>query len=84
MYARWLQGPRRVRGLWDAVRLMAAWLTCGPCALQGAMALQQLAPYDPSSWKLSIWQVANAPHTFIAMRSLDKPPQQAANDVKPW
>ncbi|KAK9864527.1 hypothetical protein WJX84_002714 [Apatococcus fuscideae] len=51
---------------------------------RGAMALQQLAPYDPTSWKVSIWQVANAPHTFIAMRSFDKPPQQAANDVKPW
>ncbi|KAK9827173.1 hypothetical protein WJX74_009221 [Apatococcus lobatus] len=60
------------------------WVHRPPELNQGAMALQQLAPYDPTSWKVSIWQVANAPHTFIAMRSFDKPPQQAANDVKPW
>ena len=45
------------------------------CPVQGGLALQRTKPHDPETWKCSLWPVDNAAKTFVAVRSLHKPPE---------
>ena len=42
-----------------------------------------MKPYYPEAWKCSLWQVDNQFNTFLALRTLHKPPFGAALDFKP-
>ena len=50
---------------------------------QGGLSLQRMKPYYPEAWKCSLWQVDNQFNTFLALRTLHKPPFGAALDFKP-
>lgn len=42
--------------------------------MQGGLALQRMKSYYPQAWKCSLWQVDNEYGSFLAIRSLHKPP----------
>lgn len=46
--------------------------------VQGGLNVQRQKPYYPETWRCSCWQVDNPAGTFLAFRSLSKPPSQAA------
>ena len=46
--------------------------------LQASINVQRLKPYYPETWRCSCWPVDNPAGTFIAMRSLQKPPRDVA------
>lgn len=52
-----------------------------PALLSASMNLQRLKPYHPETWRCSLWQVDNAAHTFIAVRSAQRPPAEVATDI---
>ncbi|KAK9815130.1 hypothetical protein WJX73_008307 [Symbiochloris irregularis] len=53
-----------------------------PQALQGGLALQQTPGYSPEAWKVSIWPIDSPSRTFVAVRSLQKPPSGSVFSVK--
>ena len=41
--------------------------------MQG-MVLQRMKSYYPETWRCSLWQIDNTHGTFLAVRTLHKPP----------
>mmetsp|Transcript_2892 Transcript_2892/g.8478 ORF Transcript_2892/g.8478 Transcript_2892/m.8478 type:complete len:160 (-) Transcript_2892:442-921(-) len=52
-----------------------------PPMLSANVNLQRMKPYEPETWRCSLWQVDNAANTFIAHRSSQRPPPGVATEV---
>eukprot|EP00884_Botryococcus_braunii_P010316 jgi/Botrbrau1/19286/Bobra.0073s0029.1 len=49
-----------------------------PCLLPGGLNLQRLHNYDPRTWRCSLWPVDSPAGTFLAQRTLQRPPPDSA------